>query len=122
MKYQLPTSHFLYFGVQAKKGKLDSAGRSGERNVAEVMSQVRMMLDHPIWDPETNKRNLLDHVFIACGGEITKQAKDWLGQHLDQESRRHVIFLDRDEVLDIAVGMELSAFRTRPETSDDLPF
>lgn len=26
MRYQLPTQHFLYFGIQAKKGKLDSAG------------------------------------------------------------------------------------------------
>ena len=107
MKYQLPTSHFLYFGVQAKKGKLDAAAKSKNEHIAEVLNQIRMMLASPVWDPETNKKNLLDHVFIACGGEITKQATAWLGQHLDQESRRHVLFLDREDILDLAAGINL---------------
>lgn len=107
MKYQLPTSHFLYFGVQAKKGKLDAAAKSKNENISEVLNQIRMMLASPVWDPETNKKNLLDHVFIACGGEITKQAMAWLGEHLDQESRRHVLFLDREDILDLAAGINL---------------
>jgi SOS response associated peptidase (SRAP) len=42
----LPTQHVLYFGIQAKKGKLDSAGMTpkGNHNVAEVYNQVLMML------------------------------------------------------------------------------
>lgn len=28
MRYRLPTQHYLYFGVQAKRGKLDASGRS----------------------------------------------------------------------------------------------
>ena len=28
MRYMLPTQHFLYFGLQAKKGKIDAAGAS----------------------------------------------------------------------------------------------
>jgi len=107
MKYQLPTNHFIYFGVQAKKGKLDSAAKSKNENISEVLNQIRMMLASPVWDPETNKKNLLDHVFIACGGEITKQAIAWLGQHLDQESRRHVLFIDRENILDLAAGINL---------------
>ena len=50
MKYQLPTGHWLYFGLQAKKGKLSASGRSNA-NVAEILNQTRMMLDHEIFDP-----------------------------------------------------------------------
>lgn len=78
LKYQLPTAHYLYFGIQAKKGKLDSAGKSENENVGEVLNQVRMMLDSPIFDPEINKKVLLDHVFIASASEITKAAKTGL--------------------------------------------
>lgn len=125
MKYQLPTSHFLYFGVQAKKNKLDAAGKSKNQNISEVINQIRMMLDSPVWDPETNKKNLLDHVFIASGGEITKQARAWLGQHLDQESRRHVLFLDREDILDLAAGIDLPLPETKVAEdwlNDDVPF
>ena len=106
MKYQLPTTHFLYFAAQVKKGKLDSAGRTKNTNISEVLNQVNMVLKHPIWDPETNKQVLIDHVFIISAGEITKQAKAWLGKHLDLESRRQVIFMDRDDLLNLAVGMD----------------
>lgn len=106
MKFQLPTTHYLYFSAQVKKGKLDSAGRSGNTNISEVLNQVRMVLHYPIWDPETNKRVLVDHVFIISAGQITKQAKTWLGQHLDLDNRRQVIFLDRDDILNLAVGMD----------------
>lgn len=34
MRYTLPTRHFLYFGIQVKRGKLDAAGmtRAGNAN------------------------------------------------------------------------------------------
>ena len=50
MKYTLPTQHILYFGIQAKKGKIDAAGqsRNGNENVAEIHNQVNMMLGHEI--------------------------------------------------------------------------
>jgi hypothetical protein len=37
MKYTLPTLHVLYFGIQAKKGRLDSAGmgKAGSSNIGE---------------------------------------------------------------------------------------
>lgn len=126
MKYRLPTGHWIYFGVQAKRSKLDAAGKSKNENVSEALNQVRMMLNHPVWDPETNKRNLLDHVFIACASDITKQAKEWLGQHLDQESRRHVLFLDREDILDLALSIKLPALNShqarRPDEDDVIPF
>ena len=81
MRFTLPTQHVLYFGIQAKKGKIDAAGmsRDGSRNIAEIHQQVLMMLGHEIFDPETSKKVLVDHAFIVAGGEITKQARNWLG-------------------------------------------
>src|SRR4051812_39327874 len=32
MKYTLPTMHVLYFGIQAKRGKLDASGAPTARN------------------------------------------------------------------------------------------
>jgi len=50
MRYILPTQHVLYFGIQAKKGKLDAAGSSkgANSNVAEIHNQVLMMLGHKL--------------------------------------------------------------------------
>ena len=67
MKYRLPTLHNLYFGIQVKKGKLDAAGRSANANVAEVLAQIRMMLGHTVFDPETNRQSLVDHAIIVAG-------------------------------------------------------
>src|SRR5260370_15634882 len=80
MKYILPTQHVLYFGIQAKKGKLDASGMTkGENdNIVEIYNQVVMMLGHEVFYPEIGKRVLVDHAFIVAGGEITKQATNWL--------------------------------------------
>jgi len=37
MKFQLPTGHWLYFGAQVKRGKLDAKGGSGDNNTATVL-------------------------------------------------------------------------------------
>jgi len=37
MKFQLPTSHWLYFCAQVKKDKIDSSGTGGSHNVATVL-------------------------------------------------------------------------------------
>jgi hypothetical protein len=68
-------------GIQAKKGKIDAAGVTGPggANVAEIHHQALMMLAHEIFDPESNKRVLVDHAFIVAGGEITKAARNWIG-------------------------------------------
>ena len=77
MRFMLPTRNWLYFGVQAKKGKLDASGASkgGNANVAEILNQITMMLGYKLFDPDTNKRVLVDHAYIIAGGEITKQAR-----------------------------------------------
>jgi hypothetical protein len=109
MRYELPTQHRLYFGVQAKRGKLDAAGstRSGNANIAEIHSQALMMLGHEIFDPEIGKRVLVDHAFIVAGGEITKSARNWLGNKLDASRRSQILFMDRDDILNLYVVTNL---------------
>ncbi|MES2668897.1 MAG: hypothetical protein V4673_00520 [Pseudomonadota bacterium] len=109
MKYTLPTLHVLYFGIQAKKGKLHSAGvgKDGSANVAEIHHQVNMMLGHEIFDPELSRRVLVDHAFIVAGGEITKQARNWIGNKLDANKRSQVMFMDRDDILNLFIVTNL---------------
>ncbi len=101
MKLQLPTGHWIYFCAQVKRVKIDAKGVSGG-NVAEVLNQARMALSHPIFDPDINKKVLLDHLFLISASEITRQAREWLIQQLDAESRRHIIFMDREDFLNHA--------------------
>jgi len=109
MKFILPTTHVLYFGIQAKKGKLDASGTSQatNANVAEIHNQVLMMLGHEIFDPEIGKRVLVDHAFIVAGGEITKAARNWLGNKLDATKRSQLLFMDRDDILNLYVVTNL---------------
>ncbi|RTL87409.1 hypothetical protein EJV44_24100 [Ancylobacter aquaticus] len=128
MKFTLPTQHVLYFGMQVKKGKLDAAGvsKGATANVAEILNQVTMMLGHEIFDPEIGKRVLVDHAFIVAGGEITKAARNWLGNKLDATKRSQILFMDREDLLNLYVvtNLPLPAGATPAVATDDddLPF
>ncbi|WBO21725.1 hypothetical protein [Sphingomonas abietis] len=132
MRYKLPTEHVIYFGIQAKKGKLDSAGASKgtNANVSEIYQQVLMMLGHEVFDSDTNKKALVDHAFILAGGEITKAARNWLGGKLDASQRSQIMFMDRDHILNLytAHRFELPAKAQPPKVSawneidEDVPF
>lgn len=132
MRYTLPTQHLLYFGIQAKKGKIDASGvtKAGHANVAELHNQALMMLAHEIFDPETNKRVLVDHAFIVAGGEITKAARNWIGNALDDAKRSQIMFIDRDDILNLYVvtNLPLPAAALAPEPdpwatpNDEPPF
>ena len=131
MKFRLPTLHVLYFGIQAKKGKLDSSGvsKNGSTNVAEIYNQVTMMLGHEIFDPETSCRVLVDYAFIVAGGEITKQARNWLGNQLDATKRSQVMFMDRDDILNLFIVTNLPLpkgalppAKAWDDFDDDVPF
>lgn len=128
MRYVLPTLHVLYFGLQVKKGKLDSAGvsRPGNANVAEILNQISMMIGHEIFDPEVSRRVLVDHVFIVAGGEITKAAKNWLGEKLDATKRSQIMFMDRDDILNLFVVYNVplpkGALPTEQEIDGEIPF
>jgi hypothetical protein len=125
MKYQLPTGHFIYFGAQVKKDRIDAAGKALNANISGILAQVRMALDHPIFDPETNRKHLLDHIYIISANVITKQARALLVEYLDQAARRHIIFMDREELLDLGavVGVHIvDNFAEGAENDDRLPF
>ena len=128
MKYTLPTYHVLYFGAQAKKGKVDASGNSqaANSNVAELLNQVLMMLGHEVFDPEIGKRVLVDHAFIIAGGEITKAARNWLGGKLDASKRSQILFMDRDDILNLYVVTNLplpeGALPSPRVDDNELPF
>lgn len=129
MRFTLPTMHVIYFGIQAKKGKIDSSGatKASNTNIAEIYNQVSMMLGHEIFDPELNRRVLVDHAFIVAGGEITKQARNWLGSKLDQSKRAQILFMDRDDILNLFVVTNIplpagTVAEALFEPTDDIPF
>jgi hypothetical protein len=121
MRYVLPTQHVLYFGIQAKKGKLDASGMSqgSNVNIAEIYNQVLMMLGHEVFDPETSKRVLVDHAFIVAGGEITNQARNWLGGKLDASKRSQVMFMDREDILNLYIVNNLPLPKSVDEAQTD---
>lgn len=49
------------------------------------------------------KRVLVDHAFIVSGGEITKAARNWLGNKLDASKRSQLLFMDRDDILNLYI-------------------
>ncbi len=131
MRFTLPTRHVLYFGIQAKKDKLDAAGmpKTGNTNIAEIHQQAVMMLGHEIFDPETNRRVLVDHAYIIAGGEITKAAQNWIGQRLDAVQRSQVMFMGREDILNLytVTQLPLPGQAPKPGTNtagldDDIPF
>lgn len=129
MRFTLPTQHVLYFGIQAKKGKIDSSGvtKRDNANVAEIHNQLMMMLGHEIFDPEIGKRVLVDHAFIVAAGEITKAARNWLGNRLDASRRSQILFMDRDDILTLYIVTNLPLPNgAMPEAAvaedDDFPF
>ena len=68
---------------------------------------------------------LVDHAFIVAGGEITKAARNWLGGKLDQSKRSQILFMDRDDILNLYVVSTLplpsGAVPANP-LNDDIPF
>lgn len=122
MRFVLPTQHVLYFGLQVKKGKLDAAGntRGSNANIAEIHNQALMMLGHEIFDPETSKKALVDHAFIVAGSEITKQAKNWLGNKLDVSKRSQILFMDREDILNLFVVSNLALPRGVVSSSSEV--
>lgn len=105
LRFTLPTQHVLYFGIQVKRGKLDAAGQSkgSNRNIAEIHNQALMMLGHKIFDSDASREVLVDHAFIIAGGTITKAARNWLGGKLDAAKRSQIMFMDREDILNLFV-------------------
>ncbi len=125
MKYRLPTQHQLYVGVQVKVGRIHASGAELSGNISGILAQLLMLMTYPVFDPETNTKHLFDHVFLVSSGEITKQARQLLSEFLDNAMRRNVLFMDREDILDLCVKYSLpvpgSSDAVKPEP-DDLPF
>ena len=66
-----------------------------------------MMLVHEVLDPGINRRVLVDHAFIVAGGEITEAARAWIGNTPDASKRSQVMFIDRDDILNLYVVSSL---------------
>ena len=76
---------------------------------------------------QITKKVLVDHAFIIAGGKITKQAKNWLGGKLDATKRSQILFLDREDILNLYIVSSLSIPNTEIalEASfldDEIPF
>ena len=85
-----------------------------------------MAIEHPIFDPDANRKVLLDHVYIISAGHITRFARAWLVEQLDSGQRRHIIFMDREEFLDhsarILLDLQLGGPATSATGDNDIPF
>jgi hypothetical protein len=86
-----------------------------------------MMLGHEIFDPELSRRVLVDHAFVIAGGEITKAARNWIGGKLDQSRRSQIMFMDRDDILNLfaVTNVPLPPGANPPTDdalSDEIPF
>ncbi len=81
--------------------------KTGNADIAEIHNQALMMLAHEIFDPEHNRRVLVDHAFIIAGGEITKAARNWIGNALDASKRSQIMFIDRNDILNLYVVTNL---------------
>jgi lambda family phage portal protein len=91
--------------------------------------EIGMMLGHEVFDPELNRRVLVDHAFIVAGGEITKAARNWLGNKLDAAKRSQVMFMDREDILYLFIVTNLPLPkgalpppRAISELDDEIPF
>ena len=86
-----------------------------------------MMLAHEVFDPELNRKVLVDHAFIAAGGEITKAARHFIGEALDRHKRSQIMFMDRDDIINLFivnnVPLPLKALQAKgPSLDDEIPF
>lgn len=69
---------------------------------------------------------LVDHAFILAGSEITKAARNWLGNELDASKRRQIMFMDCEDILNLCIVTNLplpaGAQPFAASTDDDIPF
>jgi len=128
MRFTLPDSACPLFWSPSEEGKIDAAGSNStvNANVAEIHNQVMMMLGHEIFDPEIGKRVLVDSRVHRGGGEITKAARNWLGGKLDQSKRSQIMFMDREDILNLFtvtnVPLPKDALPKPDPLGDDPPF
>jgi hypothetical protein len=58
-----------------------------------VLTRATMAIDHPIFDPNANRKNrnvFLAHIFIIETAKL-RVACTWIFEHLDTDQRRRII-------------------------------
>jgi len=90
---------------------LDShaAAGAGEHDHERVEAELVDATAHEVVEPR------LRHPQVPCrralrqpaGGEITKQARNWLGNKLDAIKRSQIMFIDRDDILNLFIVTNL---------------
>ena len=76
--------------LQLSRSDFSQLGKPGDRN-AKLSANLRSN----------------DHAFIIAGAEITKAARNWLGNKLDASKRSQLLFMDRDDILNLFVVTNL---------------
>jgi hypothetical protein len=68
----------------------------------------------------------VDHAFIIAGGEITKAARNWIGGKLDSTKRSQVMFMERDDILNLyivtSIPLPASIMPKEPKLDCKIPF
>lgn len=64
-----------------------------------------------------SRRILVDHAFIAAGGEITKAA-NWVGNKLGQSKHSKILFTDREDIVNLFVVSTLPALQLPRELNN----
>ena len=65
---------------------------------------------------------------IIAGGEITRQARNWLGERLNASQRSQILFMDRNDILDLVLTHKIPLPKDVVQNSessvfeDDIPF
>ncbi|WP_289022487.1 ATP-binding protein [Desulfobacter postgatei] len=93
-KYQLPTGHWLYFAAQVKAGKISYSPTQSERNIEQILTQVRMAQNKEMYDFEANSYHKPDHVLLIASGKIVEGARIYLCQQLYKSQNSRILFWD----------------------------
>lgn len=63
---------------------------------------------------------------LRAYGEITKQARNWLGGKLDATKRSQIMFMDREDILNLYIVSNIplpqEASSATDDFDDDIPF
>ncbi|MEQ1673170.1 MAG: hypothetical protein ABL893_20155 [Hyphomicrobium sp.] len=87
-----------------------------------------MMIDHEIVELEIDRRVLVEHAFIVAGGDFIEQAKEWLANKLDATKRSQILFIDRQDILNLFTSGQIPlpvtarADQATKEDPDEIPF
>ncbi|MFI0606697.1 MAG: hypothetical protein ACH37Z_02260 [Anaerolineae bacterium] len=101
MRLRLPTGHALYLVAQLKKGAIKSSTGAPTHDIMAIINQLEKALDKTVFDYDTNTHIRPDHAYLIATGQITKDARLFLEEHISSGKRRRVMYLDGDDILEL---------------------